>query len=117
MRIIWLVWLIAGALVACGNNPEVVREATAGLQPGALVQIYRCGDTEFKARFEADSVRIWLQGEERLLPSVVSASGARYQADDWLFWSKGDEAMLDAGALSLRGCRPVEHAAMAGPSG
>ncbi len=115
MKSNWLTMMIAALLAACGNSPGVGDEANTQPQAQTIAaeQVYRCGDTQFQARFEADSVRIRFNDEERLLSRTVSGSGARYQNGDWLFWTKGEEAMLDAGVQSLRNCRLVEQGAAA----
>lgn len=89
------------AFAGCATSPAP--ERAAGGEPP---QRFQCGDAALDAWFRPGEVELALDGRRRVLPAVVSASGARYVSGADVFWSHGAEATLTLDGV-VRRCQVV----------
>lgn len=109
-RSTWSIWLVVLAVVAaaavgvaasaCHGGADAA-SATALMSPlsenGAENEgiVFAGEHVRLTAYFLDGAVRIvFSDGQERVLPQVISASGARFSDGSMTFWNKGDEALL-----------------------
>ena len=90
--LVWLAAIVAAAPASGGGH--------AATEPEGIVFVGE--HVRFTAYFLHGAVRIvFSDGQERVLPQVVAASGARYSDGCVTFWNKGDEALVERNGESF----------------